>query len=1182
MRPSVRPVLLALAAALTAALAAPALAHDAAGAHLLEFSARPLDTRAGLAGLPVLAGVPRHGEPGLRLVQFAGPVRQAWLDALKARGVQPLQYVRHNGYLVWAADDAAVAALDAVRSHEPWLAFDAPFHPALKLDPLLDRRLVAPRADDDAAIDVVVQIHGHDGDLETRRFVEALAVMPDALRAPLGPGRATAGWSQVLGFRNLELRVRVGDIAAIAARPDVSFVGERLPTQQHDEKQSLIMSGDLLPGTGSGSHLAFLLDRGFPDDAAAYPVVDITDSTIHEGGSGVGATDTQDPMLRAFGEPDGDSRVVYFENCSDQPDATVAAEDGHGTINASIVGGYDTRAGWPYQDDGGQWLGLGVNPFGRVGSTTVFVGPGPGFNVWGCGGSDEGVIAANARNGAAISNNSWGSRATGTYGTRDQLYDAAVRDVDVAEPGNRPMTYVVSAANDGPSAHTVGSPASAKNVITVGASENFRPVDIASQCPDDSLAAASDDPQSVAPFSSRGPVAGERVKPEVIAPGTRITGSRSIHPGFANGGVCIPSFPAGQTTFSASSGTSHSAPAVSGVASLAYWWIENGGGEHAAGTLDVIGGARTPSPALMKAWLMAHPSYLTGTDAGDDLPSNRQGYGMPDMSAMFDATPKVLLDQSERLDAAGEVREYTWGIDDTGAPVRIALAWTDAPGLPGTSPQVNDLDLEVRVGDTVYLGNHFAGEWSLPGGEADDRNNYEAVFLPAGTSGDVTITVRGSNIAGDGVPGTGDGTDQDFALVCINCVRLPTFTMTLDQPDLQACAAGSWTTSLELRSLVGFDDPVVLSLADLPTGIDATFDPNPATAPATAMLHLDATAGVGAGTWPVVLHGESPAASRALELSLSVYDERPAPPLANLPADGSSDVPATPVFAWEAAPGAHTYRVEVATDAAFGDIVRTHETRDTTWAVPADQALATSARYWWRVTARNACGDSGSAGDTVFADGFEGTAGTAASSFTTIVLPGDCPVDAVTTVLFDHDMEDGAAGWSEGAAAGSTRLWSLGGDAAHGGAYAWQASAPASGAGNDAWLVSPPVDLPDDLATPTLKFWSRQSLKAGGAGLCYDGALVEVSSNGGGNWTALAGALTDPFDGTVNGSFGNPMAGTPAWCGDPQAYLASVLDLSAYAGQTVQFRFRIGHDRFPHRPGVNWAIDDVRVAGCAP
>ena len=41
-----------------------------------------------------------------------------------------------------------------------------------------------------------------------------------------------------------------------------------------------------------------------------------------------------------------------------------------------------------------------------------------------------------------------------------------------------------------------------------------------------------------------------------------------------------------------------------------------------------------------------------------------------------------------------------------------------------------------------------------------------------------------------------------------------------------------------------------------------------------------------------------------------------------------------------------------------------------------------------------------------------------------------------------------------------------------------------------------------------------------------------------------------------------------------------VAELDAWAGQTVQFRFRLGTDVAVSRPG--WDIDDVRIQSCVP
>ena len=70
--------------------------------------------------------------------------------------------------------------------------------------------------------------------------------------------------------------------------------------------------------------------------------------------------------------------------------------------------------------------------------------------------------------------------------------------------------------------------------------------------------------------------------------------------------------------------------------------------------------------------------------------------------------------------------------------------------------------------------------------------------------------------------------------------------------------------------------------------------------------------------------------------------------------------------------------------------------------------------------------------------------------------------------------------------------------------------------------------------------------------------------------------MTDPYNGAI--ASGNPLVGLNGWCGDPQDWLNSIVDVSAYAGQTVQFRFRVGTDNGVGTEG--WTIDDVVVQSC--
>jgi hypothetical protein len=267
----------------------------------------------------------------------------------------------------------------------------------------------------------------------------------------------------------------------------------------------------------------------------------------------------------------------------------------------------------------------------------------------------------------------------------------------------------------------------------------------------------SDSANDIAIFSSLGPVNPDggdgRVKPDIVAPGTHI--QAGVPQSNYSGGACDRYYPPGQTLYSWSSGTSQATPAVAGGAALVYQRFLNKG-------------LNAPSPAMVKAVLMNSASYMTGEGAGDTLPSNNQGMGLMNLGRGLDDTPRLLTDQTNVLAESGETYTVTGAIASTDQPFRVTLAWTDAPGATTGGPWVNNLDLEVTINGQTYLGNVFSGPNSITGGAADGKNNVESIFLPPGVSGSFTITVRGANIAGDGVPGNDDTTDQDFALVVYN------------------------------------------------------------------------------------------------------------------------------------------------------------------------------------------------------------------------------------------------------------------------------------------------------------------------------------------------------------------------------------------------------------------------------
>lgn len=443
---------------------------------------------------------------------------------------------------------------------------------------------------------------------------------------------------------------------------------------------------------------------------------------------------------------------------------------GHGNLNTHIVAGYNDLTGFPHEDGSLFNYNLGVCPFVRTGASVIFT---PGFTF-----PDYEDLQSRAYNdGMRLSTNSWGANVGGAYNSDSQRYDALVRDAQPASAaipvvGNQEMVILFAAGNAGPGANTVGSPGTAKNVITVGAAENVHAFGGSDGCGIGDVAANS--ANDMATFSSRGPCDDGRTKPDIVAPGTHVSGGvfpiasppvngqadACFNGSSVCGGVGSIFFPAGQQWTTASSGTSHSTPAVAGGAALLRQYFINNGNT-------------SPSPAMSKAYLTNSARYMNGTGANDTLPSNSQGMGEMDLGFAFDGTARILKDQipAEEFSASAQSQTITGTIADPSKPFRVTLAWTDPPGPTIGNAFVNNLDLSVTVGGNAYLGNVFSGANSVTGGSADLNDNLESIFLPAGISGNFIITINATNIAGDGVPGDADVTDQDFALVCYNCIE---------------------------------------------------------------------------------------------------------------------------------------------------------------------------------------------------------------------------------------------------------------------------------------------------------------------------------------------------------------------------------------------------------------------------
>jgi uncharacterized repeat protein (TIGR01451 family) len=387
------------------------------------------------------------------------------------------------------------------------------------------------------------------------------------------------------------------------------------------------------------------------------------------------------------------------------------------------------------------------------------------------------------------------------------------------------------------------------------------------------------------------------------------------------------------------------------------------------------------------------------------------------------------------------------------------------------------------------------------------------------------------------------------------------FTLNATPADVSVCAGTQATYTVAVGSVSDFNSPVMLAATGNPSPSSATFSPNPVpTLPGSSTLTIGNTSGVAAGSYPIAINGTATGADpHTANVTLNVFAGVPGAPTLTGPANGAINVDTRPTFTWSGS-NADNYTIDVATDASFTNIVYTNTVSGTTDTPGVD--LSSNTQFFWRVTASNACGPG--AVSTTF-------------SFTTEPLPGDCSAGTTPQTLYSYGFESGLNGWTLGSGSvGNT--WADNTTTFHSGAHAW--SSVDSPAVSDQRFVSPPITLPTGQDPLTLSFWHKRGIEQDDATTCYDGGVLEVSTNGGSTWTQLGAPdlLTDPYDGTVSDCCTNPLVGAQAWCGTKD-WTNSIVDLSMFGGDTVQLRYRLGTD---FSDGVDgWYLDDVKVQSCS-
>ncbi|CAM2069882.1 S8 family serine peptidase [Sulfidibacter corallicola] len=851
------------------------------GSYVLDLGGHRFDPLEGTPAPHEQVSAKAETGPDLHLVQLQGATRPQWLETLKNNGLHPLRYIAPHAYVVWneRGGEARTASL-------PFVRWSGPFHSGYRLLP--EWRTELERA---ASAEVVLLVYrAIRAETVGRRLVQLGGTVNQVRKV----GRM---WHSIRATLPASSMVSAAAIPGVYTLQPVARDGGN-----RGELTAQIVAGNVNQSDlADPGYAAWLATLGLSGDGIAIASVDTGMDQLHGDLSG--------RVLPCTGETCGEEKFSH-----------------HGTQTAGIAAG-DGSQGVLDGDDFNR--GLGVAPGASLIEFFYL------FKETNLCCRDISLLTREAvRNGAIISNNSWGPSPTPRGYDSDTLEaDIAVRDADPEALGDQPLHYVLSIANGNGGTSSQGTPDEGKNLITVGAT-------VAQANTGQQMGTATRD---ISDRSAHGPCLDGRHLPNLVAPGCYVDSPRT---GDTYGFMC---------------GTSAASPHVSGAAALFI--------ERYRAHPDNAGG-QDPSPALTKAALLVSATSLAGNQDADGQVmgqpfDSKQGWGRLNLAALLDPGVAVVYFDQETIFRESNV---TWRtpmtVDQPGEPVRVMLVWTDAAGhgLGGTTPAWNnDLDLRVRVAGETFSGNQFdENGWTPPGTAPDTRHNTEGVFLET-VAGDFDIDVLAVDINSDGLPNLPGFLDQDFAVVCWNCRKRPIFDMIPRANKTTACAADQAHFNLDLLALNGFDQTVTLEVSGLPKGLSAQFDNAQVTPPAAVTLTISQTDAVAPGTYPFSVSAEGGNWSENIALSLELVAEPPPAAHPGEPQPDAQDIHLRPRFTWQAAALAESYRIEVALDAAFEQMVLSESTEDLFFL--SNQVLEPDTAYFWRIRPSNACGD-GPVGDT--------------------------------------------------------------------------------------------------------------------------------------------------------------------------------------------------------------------------
>jgi hypothetical protein len=184
----------------------------------------------------------------------------------------------------------------------------------------------------------------------------------------------------------------------------------------------------------------------------------------------------------------------------------------------------------------------------------------------------------------------------------------------------------------------------------------------------------------------------------------------------------------------------------------------------------------------------------------------------------------------------------------------------------------------------------------------------------------------------------------------------PTFIVNNLTGTVDLCSADATSASYDISVdfINNFSEDVSFSTTGEPIGSSVSFTPTSINSDGTVTMTVSDLTGVGVDSYLIEITASSSTIVRNINASLNILNATFETLNLTSPNNNDTGISLTPTFTWDEISNASSYDIEIATDSDFGSIVASENSATNSFT---GVSLNQTTTYYWRVKAKNTCGD---------------------------------------------------------------------------------------------------------------------------------------------------------------------------------------------------------------------------------